>query len=68
MGSSHYFTPPLPPGEAVISVAAQGGVKYAAKKIVIQWGSGPMRKRAQRAMIAVETPRGVVGSRHPWAG
>jgi hypothetical protein len=38
-GQFHYFTPPLPPGEAVISVTAQtaqGGVNTQQKKIVIQ--------------------------------
>jgi len=38
-GSFHYFTPPLPPGEAVISVTAQtaaGGVNTQQKKIIIQ--------------------------------
>jgi FecR protein len=38
-GSFHYFTPPLAPGEAVITVTAQtaqGGVNTQQKKIVIQ--------------------------------
>jgi hypothetical protein len=38
-GQFHYFTPPLPPGEAVITVTAQtaqGGVNTQQKKIVIQ--------------------------------
>jgi hypothetical protein len=38
-GSFHYFTPPLPPGEAVISVTAQtaqGGVNTQQTKIIIQ--------------------------------
>ena len=38
-GKFHYFTPPLPPGEAVISVTAQtaqGGVNTQQKKIIIQ--------------------------------
>ena len=38
-GSFHYFTPPMPPGEAVITVTAQtaaGGVNTQQKKIVIQ--------------------------------
>jgi hypothetical protein len=38
-GSFHYFTPPLPAGEAVITVTAQtaqGGVNTQQKKIVIQ--------------------------------
>ena len=38
-GSFHYFTPPLPPGEAVISITAQtaqGGVNTQQKKIIIQ--------------------------------
>ena len=38
-GTFHYFTPPLPPGEAVITVTAQtaqGGVNTQQKKIVIQ--------------------------------
>jgi hypothetical protein len=38
-GTFHYFTPPLPPGEAVISVTAQtaqGGVNTQQKKIIIQ--------------------------------
>jgi len=38
-GSFHYFTPPLPPGEAVITVTAQtaqGGVNTQQKKIIIQ--------------------------------
>jgi hypothetical protein len=38
-GLFHYFTPPLPPGEAVITVTAQtaqGGVNTQQKKIVIQ--------------------------------
>jgi hypothetical protein len=38
-GSFHYFTPPLPMGEAVITVTAQtaqGGVNTQQKKIVIQ--------------------------------
>jgi len=38
-GSFHYFTPPLPPGEAVITITAQtaqGGVNTQQKKIVIQ--------------------------------
>ena len=38
-GGFHYFTPPLPPGEAVITVTAQtaaGGVNTQQKKIVIQ--------------------------------
>jgi hypothetical protein len=38
-GSFHYFTPPLPAGEAVITVTAQtaqGGVNTQQKKIIIQ--------------------------------
>jgi uncharacterized membrane protein len=38
-GSFHYFTPPLEPGEAVITVTAQtaqGGVNTQQKKIIIQ--------------------------------
>jgi FecR protein len=38
-GTFHYFTPPLPPGEAVITVTAQtaqGGVNTQQKKIIIQ--------------------------------
>ena len=38
-GQFHYFTPPLPTGEAVITVtaqSAQGGVNTQQKKIVIQ--------------------------------
>jgi hypothetical protein len=38
-GSFHYFTPPLPTGEAVVTVTAQtaqGGVNTQQKKIVIQ--------------------------------
>jgi FecR protein len=38
-GSFHYFTPPLPTGEAVITVTAQtaqGGVNTLQKKIIIQ--------------------------------
>jgi hypothetical protein len=38
-GKFHYFTPPLPPGESVITVTAQnaqGGVNTLQKKIVIQ--------------------------------
>src|ERR1700726_1581093 len=38
-GSFHYFTPPLPPGEAVITVTAQtaqGGVNTQQQKIIIQ--------------------------------
>jgi hypothetical protein len=38
-GSFHYFTPPLPTGEAVITVTAQtaqGGVNTQQKKIIIQ--------------------------------
>jgi len=38
-GGFHYFTPPLPPGEAVITVTAQttqGGVNTQQKKIIIQ--------------------------------
>jgi len=38
-GSFHYFTPPLPPGESVITITAQnakGGVNTMQKKIVIQ--------------------------------
>lgn len=38
-GSFHYFTPPLPPGESVITVTAQnakGGVNTLQKKVVIQ--------------------------------
>lgn len=38
-GAFHYFTPPLPPGEAVITVTAQtaqGGVNTQQKKIIIQ--------------------------------
>ena len=38
-GQFHYFTPPLPSGEAVITVTAQtaaGGVNTQQKKIVIQ--------------------------------
>jgi len=38
-GSFHYFTPPLPPGESVITITAQnakGGVNTLQKKVVIQ--------------------------------
>jgi len=38
-GSFHYFTPPLPPGESVITVTAQnaqGGVNTRQNKVVIQ--------------------------------
>ena len=38
-GGFHYFTPPLPPGEAVITVTAQtaqGGVNTQQKKVIIQ--------------------------------
>lgn len=38
-GSFHYFMPPLPPGESVITITAQnakGGVNTVQKKIVIQ--------------------------------
>jgi hypothetical protein len=38
-GTFHYFTPPLPPGEAMITVTAQtaaGGVNTQQKKIIIQ--------------------------------
>ncbi|HET9407421.1 MAG TPA: hypothetical protein VFO39_09300 [Candidatus Sulfotelmatobacter sp.] len=38
-GTFHYFTPPLPPGEAVITITAQtaqGGVNTQQKKIIIQ--------------------------------
>jgi hypothetical protein len=38
-GTFHYFTPPLPAGEAVITVTAQnaqGGVNTTQKKIIIQ--------------------------------
>ena len=38
-GQFHYFTPPLPPGEGVITVTAQtaqGGVNTQQKRIVIQ--------------------------------
>jgi hypothetical protein len=38
-GGFHYFTPPLPPGEAVITVTAQtaqGGVNTQQQKIIIQ--------------------------------
>jgi hypothetical protein len=38
-GSFHYFTPPLPMGESVITITAQnkkGGVKTEQKKVVIQ--------------------------------
>lgn len=38
-GSFHYFTPPFPPGEAVITITAQtaqGGVNTQQKKIIIQ--------------------------------
>ena len=38
-GQFHYFTPPLPTGEAVITVTAQtaqGGVNTQQQKIVIQ--------------------------------
>jgi hypothetical protein len=38
-GAFHYFTPPLPPGEAVITVTAQtaqGGVNTQQQKIIIQ--------------------------------
>ena len=38
-GVFHYFTPPLPPGESVITVTAQnakGGVNTQQKKVVIQ--------------------------------
>jgi len=38
-GGFHYFTPPLPTGEAVITVTAQtaqGGVNTQQKKIIIQ--------------------------------
>jgi hypothetical protein len=38
-GSFHYFTPPMPPGESMITITAQnakGGVNTLQKKIVIQ--------------------------------
>jgi len=38
-GSFHYFTPPLPPGESVITITAQnakGGVNTLQKKVIIQ--------------------------------
>jgi hypothetical protein len=38
-GSFHYFTPPLPPGESVITITAQnskGGVNTLQKKVEIQ--------------------------------
>jgi hypothetical protein len=38
-GSFHYFTPPLPVGETVITITAQnarGGVNTQQKKVVIQ--------------------------------
>ena len=38
-GSFHYFMPPLPPGESLITITAQnakGGVNTVQKKIVIQ--------------------------------
>jgi hypothetical protein len=38
-GSFHYFTPPLPPGESVITITAQnkqGGVNTLQKKVLIQ--------------------------------
>ena len=38
-GTFHYFTPPLPPGESVITITAQnakGGVNTLQKKVVIQ--------------------------------
>ena len=38
-GSFHYFTPPLPNGESVITITAQnasGGVNTQQKKVVIQ--------------------------------
>jgi FecR protein len=38
-GSFHYFTPPLPPGESLITITAQnskGGVNTQQKKVVIQ--------------------------------
>jgi hypothetical protein len=38
-GSFHYFTPPLPPGESVITVTAQtskGGVNTKQQTVVIQ--------------------------------
>jgi hypothetical protein len=38
-GSFHYFTPPLPNGESLITITAQnaqGGVNTQQKKIVIQ--------------------------------
>ena len=38
-GGFHYFTPPLPPGESVITVTAQtaqGGVNTQQKKVIIQ--------------------------------
>jgi hypothetical protein len=38
-GKFHYFTPPLPPGESVITITAQnarGGVNTLQKKVVIQ--------------------------------
>ena len=38
-GSFHYFTPPLPAGESVITITAQnkqGGVNTLQKKVVIQ--------------------------------
>ena len=41
-GSFHYFMPPLPPGESLITITAQnakGGVNTVQKKIVIQWAS-----------------------------
>jgi hypothetical protein len=38
-GSFHYFTPPLPDGESVITITAQnsrGGVNTQQKKVVVQ--------------------------------
>jgi hypothetical protein len=38
-GSFHYFMPPLPPGESLVTITAQnakGGVNTVQKKIVIQ--------------------------------
>ena len=38
-GGFHFFTPPLPPGENVITITAQdakGGVNTVQKKVVIQ--------------------------------
>jgi hypothetical protein len=38
-GGFHYFTPPLPPGESVITITAQnakGGVNTLQRKVVMQ--------------------------------